>query len=59
MSKIVEVFKGGDGRRRERLECGHIVERLEWMGHYTPERRRCADCALHMKEASERTESSR
>ena len=45
LRKVVEEFRGKDGRSRERLECGHIIERSTFMEHYTPVRRRCRECA--------------
>jgi len=45
LRKVVEEFKGKDGQWRERLECGHILERSKFMEHYTPARRRCRACA--------------
>ncbi len=46
LRKVVEEFKTKDGRWRERLECGHIIERSTFMEHYTPRRRRCQQCAV-------------
>ena len=45
LRKVVEEFKGKDGSWRERLECGHVIERSQFMDYYTPARRRCRECA--------------
>ena len=45
LRKVVGEFKTKEGKWRESLECGHIIERSKFMEHYTPARRRCRECA--------------
>jgi hypothetical protein len=47
LRRVVEEFKTKEGKWKERLDCGHVIERHPtFMKHYRPERRRCQECAL-------------
>lgn len=50
LRKIVEEFTGDQGNPKERLECGHVINKKSDMaGHTNAYRRRCYKCSRAMK----------
>ncbi len=46
LRRVVEEFRTKTGEWKERLECGHIIDKQsKYFSYYKAERRRCRSCA--------------
>ncbi len=46
LRRVVEEFRTKAGEWKERLECGHIIDKhSKYFSYYRAERRRCRSCA--------------
>jgi hypothetical protein len=49
LRRVVEEFRTQAGEWKERLECGHVVDKnSKYFSYYKAERRRCRACADQM-----------